>query len=299
MCEGSSAAPASSTPDSSKVSRTAAHTSARARSSVDAELLGPALRRRARPRRPWCRSRAGRRRRRGRRTCRRRSSSRPAGAAGRPRARRRARAAPDQHDGGGVARLGRLPGAVGELTGERDEVVAQARRRDRDPHAPGPTSTMISTSTGASRGSTGTPTAERACTPASPKTSPSSSEAPLATFGWPVKSGVRGHEADHLDHARDGGEVADLGLDGGDRVQRALPGAGVGLLLGDRRRRPCRWPAAARAQRQLAGGDHQVAGAHRRDVGGHRGGHLGHDQAEAGEDLLGVGHRAHSTGRLK
>ncbi len=48
---------------------------------------------------------------------------------------------------------------------------------------------MISTSTGASSGSTATPTAERACTPASPKAVPRSSEAPLTTPGWPVKDG--------------------------------------------------------------------------------------------------------------
>ena len=49
---------------------------------------------------------------------------------------------------------------------------------------------MSSISTGASSGSTGTPTAERVCWPASPNTSPKSSDAPLATPGWPVKSGV-------------------------------------------------------------------------------------------------------------
>ena len=36
----------------------------------------------------------------------------------------------------------------------------------------------------------GDPTALRACTPASPKTWPSSSLAPLMTPGWPVKSGA-------------------------------------------------------------------------------------------------------------
>ena len=45
------------------------------------------------------------------------------------------------------------------------------------------TSTIISTSTGASRGSAATPTAERACTPASPNALPSSSLAPLTTPG--------------------------------------------------------------------------------------------------------------------
>ena len=45
------------------------------------------------------------------------------------------------------------------------------------------TSTIISTSTGASRGSAATPTAERACTPASPNALPRSSLAPLTTPG--------------------------------------------------------------------------------------------------------------------
>src|SRR5690349_2974440 len=57
----------------------------------------------------------------------------------------------------------------------------------RRPQAP-VSSTWISTSTGASSGSTATPTALRAWTPLSPRTSPSSSLAPLITAGWPVKS---------------------------------------------------------------------------------------------------------------
>src|SRR5690606_36620028 len=64
------------------------------------------------------------------------------------------------------------------------------------PRGPGPggdghlTSAMSSTSTGASSGSTATPTALRACFPASPNTSTSSSLAPLTTCGWPVKPGA-------------------------------------------------------------------------------------------------------------
>jgi hypothetical protein len=53
-------------------------------------------------------------------------------------------------------------------------------------------------STGASSGSTGTPTADRACFPASPNTAPSSSEAPFATPGWPVNSGVEDTKATTL-----------------------------------------------------------------------------------------------------
>ncbi len=62
-----------------------------------------------------------------------------------------------------------------------------------------PTSTTSSTSTGASIGSDVTPTAERACRPDSPKTSPSSSLAPLITAGWPVNPGSTSHVADDLD----------------------------------------------------------------------------------------------------
>ena len=66
--------------------------------------------------------------------------------------------------------------------------------------------------------------------PASPKTSPSSSEAPLATCGWPVKSGVDATKHDDLDDPLDRDEVADLGLHRGDRVERALLRARDGLL---------------------------------------------------------------------
>jgi hypothetical protein len=46
-----------------------------------------------------------------------------------------------------------------------------------------------STSTGLSSGSTGTPTADRLCAPASPKISPSRLLVPLMTPGWPVNDG--------------------------------------------------------------------------------------------------------------
>ncbi len=51
-------------------------------------------------------------------------------------------------------------------------------------------STTSSTSTGEPSGSSATPTALRTCTPASPNTSCSSREAPLATAGWPVNPGA-------------------------------------------------------------------------------------------------------------
>src|SRR5215210_1616033 len=50
--------------------------------------------------------------------------------------------------------------------------------------------TTSSTSTGASSGNSATPTAERACRPASPKTSPMSSDAPSSTPGWPLNPGA-------------------------------------------------------------------------------------------------------------
>ena len=80
------------------------------------------------------------------------------------------------------------PGAgarVGETADREVPGHVRARGRSVSPRR----STTISTSTGASSGSTATPTAERACMPASPKALPSSSEAPLTTPGWPVKDG--------------------------------------------------------------------------------------------------------------
>jgi len=55
------------------------------------------------------------------------------------------------------------------------------------PHRPYGASNMNSTSTGTPKGSSATPMAMRAWRPASPKTSSSTCEAPLMTFGWSVK----------------------------------------------------------------------------------------------------------------
>src|SRR5438132_4969244 len=52
------------------------------------------------------------------------------------------------------------------------------------------TAAVISSSTGAPSGSDDTPTAPRACRPASPRISATSSLAPLATFGWSTKPGA-------------------------------------------------------------------------------------------------------------
>src|SRR5699024_3251312 len=98
------------------------------------------------------------------------------------------RAVPEHDDGGRVPRWCR--------GGDRPvrQMVTQTRRDGvPDPHlsgVPAATSTIISTSTGPSSGSTGTPTALRACCPASANTVPISSLAPFATLGCAVKSVV-------------------------------------------------------------------------------------------------------------
>ena len=98
---------------------------------------------------------------------------------------------------------------------------------------------------------------------------------------------VRGarDEADDLDDPAYLVEVADLGLDGGERVERAgLRRASLAcsastsaptLPVASARRRP----------RQLAGGVDQVAGAHGRHVGRERRGVAGQRQAELGQPL--------------
>ena len=218
--------PASSTPDSSNVSRTAAHTSARAVASsapsraahsagagpaqadrvVEVARVDPAAGKDAHARRERHRGLAPQQV--DLRTCR------------RPR--------PQQHHRRRVARLGRRQLARGVRPRLLDEVG-----RQRDPqHRGAQTSTTSSTSTGTSSGSAATPTADRACLPASPNTSPSSSEAPLATLGCAVKSGVDATKTTTLTTRLIADELADLGLDRGERVEGALPRALVALLLG-------------------------------------------------------------------
>src|ERR1700757_1715710 len=97
-----------------------------------------------------------------------------------------------------AARSAQHPG-VRTLECHEAGVVAQQHRGRRGHRAQQPvgrvldrhfTSTMTSTSTGASSGNSATPTAERACAPASPNTSAKSSDAPLITPGWPVNPGA-------------------------------------------------------------------------------------------------------------
>jgi hypothetical protein len=73
----------------------------------------------------------------------------------------------------GLVRGPPLPGAGSRVLGRGPYPAVSAHS----------TSTMASTSTGAPSGSEATPTAARACLPASPKTSTSSSLAPLTTLG--------------------------------------------------------------------------------------------------------------------
>ena len=147
--------PANSTPDSSNVSRTAAHTSARAIGLVGAEQRRPTPRATARPSRPRGRSRAGRPRRRGRRT------SRPANAMSTWR-----RSRYTSSDPGPAVAPSRSSTTVAASRGSAGVLVPSANARTcstmcarqppRGVHRP-QTSTSSSTSTGASSGSTGTP----------------------------------------------------------------------------------------------------------------------------------------------
>ncbi len=66
---------------------------------------------------------------------------------------------------------------------------------------PQASSAVTATSTEAPSGSDATPTAARACRPASPSSSTSRSLAPLATIGCPVKSGIARHVHGHLHDA--------------------------------------------------------------------------------------------------
>ena len=110
--------------------------------------------------------------------------------------------------------------------------------------------------------------------------------------------GRRGHEADHLDDALDLVEVADLGLHGGDRVERALLGV---RAASSGRHLAADLPGGqqlARAHRELAGGVDVGARPDRGHVGRDRLGHVGHGQPELGETVLDGAHQP-ATGRLK
>ena len=99
-------------------------------------------------------------------------------------------------------------------------------------------STIASTSTAAPAGRLATPTAARACRPASPNTATMRSEAPFTHLGASVNSGVRVHEAAQAQHARDAVEVAAARrLEVREDVEAALAAGRVAVLDGDARAR--------------------------------------------------------------
>ena len=152
------------------------------------------------------------------------------------------------------------------------------------------TSAISSTSTGAFSGSTATPTALRACLPASPKTSPSSSLAPLIDLRLAVEAGRAGHEADHLHDPADLRQPADHGRRRGERVQRA--GAGqVGRLLGADLGTDLAGAASLPFDhRHLARGVDEVRSGRPARTPRRRRGDLGQLRPSAASAVLGVGH---------
>ncbi len=217
--------PASSTPDSSKVSRTAAQTRARAVASSVPSWRGP-LARGVGPAQAiaWSKSR-GSTPPPGRRTCRRRRPSRSAGAAG--------RAPAPSVAGRSSTTVAALRGSAGSRVpsaNARASSTSCGRQLDADRLQ---TSTTSSTSTGASSGQHRDADG-RAGVPAGV------AEDLAEQLGDAVgdlrlagEVGRRGDEDDHLDDPLDRGELTDLGPDRGERVQRALAGALDGLVLGD------------------------------------------------------------------
>ena len=173
------------------------------------------------------------------------------------------------------------PGGHPPTVPQRGRIVGVAR-----------TSATSSTSTGASRGSTATPTALRACWPASPKTSTSSRLAPFATAGLSGEARRAGDEDDDLDHAGDRVDAAHLVRDRRHRVEHRQPSALGRRLGGDLRADLARGREPALDHRQLTGGVHEVPDPHRRDVGRQRGHHGGQGQPLGGQPLRGRAHAA-------
>src|SRR5680860_438926 len=93
-------------------------------------------------------------------------------------------------------------------------------------------------------------------------------------------------EHDHLDDPLDRGELADLGTDSRDRIERALARALHGLLLAHLATDLAGEHQLSVAHGQLAGGEDVVDAVQGRDVRRHRCGHLGNAEPEAGEPLL-------------
>ena len=125
-------------------------------------------------------------------------------------------------------------------------------------------STWISTSTGASSGSTATPTALRACTPLSPSTSPSSSLAPLMTPGCPVKSGAEATKPTTLTTRSIRSRSPTTDLTAASALSAQVRGQLLGLLRRDLGADLAGDRQLAVHHRQLAGGVDVRAGAHGR-----------------------------------
>ncbi len=99
-----------------------------------------------------------------------------------------------------------------------------------NPHHQSRSATSTSISTAPPRGSAATPIAERVCRPASPNTSTSNRLAPSTTAGCCSKPCTTGDETEHGEDTFDPIEVAERGLQHGERVQRA-PARGFRPLL--------------------------------------------------------------------
>ena len=251
--------PASRTPDSSKVSRTAAHTSARASALVAAERAAHCRRRRPGPADLGGRRRPGRPSRRGTRASRRR---------------RPCRLHPPQQVDLGPVGASRSSATVAASRGRRGR--RSPRRAGAARARPGPTATRRSVherdlddaarprparrAAGRRR-----PTAERACCAG---VAEDLAEQLGGAVDDPRLAGEvrrRGDEADDLDDPHDALE-ADQRVDRGQRVERAGAGQLLGLLGRDERADLADGGQRALDHRQLPGGEDQVAGAHGRDV---------------------------------
>ena len=84
-----------------------------------------------------------------------------------------------------------------------------------------------------------------------------------------------GDHAEHLHDAPDPGQIAELGLDRGQHVERREPGRVVAVLLRELASDPADVAMAALPQRRMAGQVQEVAVADRQRVVGQRGWRLG------------------------
>lgn len=157
-----------------------------------------------------------------------------------------------------------------------------------------------STSTGASRGSTATPTAARAW--GEPKIEVMMSLAPFATAGCPVKAGVGGDVDRHFDdrvNAID--STSHLGR--GSKCVKCGYSSGLARLLG--RNEVITFTHFSRSgkrsidKRKLSGGSDDIAAQDGGGIGSNRGRDVGKRDAEAGELLQRCRHDRSPVGRLR